>query len=382
MNLRMGVMLACIGLAACGTRPGETGGLFHESVGVVALYHEDGRPVSHDERPTYHGGPGLAPKTILPDTLNVLALSGGGSHGAFGAGLLNGWTQSGKRPQFDVVTGISTGALMAPFAFIGPVEDRVLEEIYTTTDNSAVFQSRGIRGLLGDSLLDSTPLRMQVDRLVTDDFLKQVALQQARGRRLYIGTTNLDTSELVVWDMGGIAASDFQHKRELFISIMHASASVPGIFAPVFLRGEGDETPSMHVDGGVTAPLLFRSFMVQGRQKHKNVYLIVNGHFRLREDDEDVNPNLASIAGKSIGELLRGLLEKTVYQAYVTSRHSHADFNLAFIPDEEDAPANALHFDPQKMRELYEIGRQIGHGDTHWLKEPPRLSGLERVSGR
>lgn len=96
MNLRMGVMLACIGLAACGTRPGETGGLFHESVGVVALYHEDGRPVSHDERPTYHGGPGLAPKTILPDTLNVLALSGGGSHGAFGAGLLNGLDAIGQ----------------------------------------------------------------------------------------------------------------------------------------------------------------------------------------------------------------------------------------------------------------------------------------------
>ncbi|MFM7050022.1 MAG: patatin-like phospholipase family protein, partial [Polynucleobacter sp.] len=133
-------------------------------------------------------------KTVLGDKSNYLSLSGGGDNGAFGAGLLVGWTEQGTRPEFNLVTGISTGALIAPFAYLGKDYDRVLTEVYTQVKPSDIFKSRGfLSGFFGDGLADTSPLFQLISKHVTDDFLKKVAHEyNQRGRWLLIGTTNID----------------------------------------------------------------------------------------------------------------------------------------------------------------------------------------------
>ena len=158
---------------------------------------------------------GTAPKRFgSDDDLNVLVLSGGGSNGAYGAGVLYGWTQSGKRPGFDVVTGVSTGALIAPLAFAGPAYDEELRRFYTQIHDRDIFRDRGLRGLLSNAVLSSAPLRARIAEVVTPGFLDLIAAEQKKGRRLYIASTDLDQGESVVWDMGGLAASDLPDKRD------------------------------------------------------------------------------------------------------------------------------------------------------------------------
>jgi predicted acylesterase/phospholipase RssA len=338
--------------------------------GNVALFGTAGRPVENHQ-----------PEAALLSR-SVLAISGGGSHGAFGAGVLSGWTASGKRPRFDVVTGISTGALIASFAFLGPAYDNELLDLYTQTRNEDVFLAKGLIGLFGLSVLDADPLHKKIDETITPQFLDAVAREHARGRRLYVGTTDLDRGVLVVWDMGLVAASTQPNKRELYRDILIASAAIPGAFEPVFLPAGQDAStpPAMHVDGGVKAPLLLRSFMLQGRGT-KSVYLLVNGQMTLLDGSAPVRPNLIGITQKSINELLRGLLYKTAYQAYVTSRNSGASFNIAAIPDEATPSFLPIDFEAVGMRKLYDVGYQVGLRHA-WSSEPPRLEALERIGGR
>ena len=139
------------------------------------------------------------------DRVTILALSGGGADGAYGVGVLNGWTQTGTRPQFDIVTGVSTGALMSVFAFLGPSYDEMLKRLYINQSESDIFRPRGVTALLSDSIYDNEPLKRQIETFVTQQILDQVAAQHNAGRRLYVATTNLDAGELVVWDMGLLA---------------------------------------------------------------------------------------------------------------------------------------------------------------------------------
>lgn len=314
--------------------------------------------------------------------LNILALSGGGADGAFGAGLLAGWTESGKRPQFDIVTGVSTGALMSTFAFIGPSADPLLEKFYTTTTTADVFTSRGLEGLLNDSLYDTARLKSRLVEVIDESVLATVAAEHNKGRRLYVATTNLDAGIMSVWNMGAIAASRDQDSLELYREIIRASAAVPAFFKPVLIRvgnDGGTENAQMHVDGAVKAPVLLRSFMLNGPYKHKNVYLVINSALKLRTAETSVENSLTGIARKSISELLRGLLYKTVYQTYVTTRRTNAAFNLAYIPDDVPASKNPLDFNPDEMKKLFEVGRALGRSGKAWQHEPPRLEPFERI---
>ena len=196
----------------------------------------------------------------------LLAISGGGANGAFGAGFLNGWTATGKRPVFKIVTGVSTGALMAPFAFLGPDHDATLREFYTTTRSENIFvRGSMLRRLLsGESLADTGPLQSIIARhRRCEPLLQEVAEAHAGGRRLYFGTTNLDTQQFIVWNMGKIAASGRPDALELFRKVMLASASIPVAFPPVFFEVEADGSryDEMHVDGAVTA----NTFVTAGR---------------------------------------------------------------------------------------------------------------------
>ena len=207
----------------------------------------------------------------LEPVVYVLALSGGGAQGAFGAGVLCGWTQTGTRPRFKLVTGISTGALMAPFAFLGPSYDARLKEAYTTISDKDIFQAHGPVSILLSlanlkelpSLADTSPLAQLVAKLVDAQVLQKIAQEHLQGRRLLMGTTQLDAQRLVIWDMGAIAASGNPQALELFRKIMVASAAIPAMFPPEYFDVEagGETFQEMHVDGGTRAQVMLTSLL-------------------------------------------------------------------------------------------------------------------------
>src|ERR1019366_6164924 len=207
-------------------------------------------------QPSGRAGASCPPLALKQPT--VLALSGGGAYAAFGAGLLNGWSARGTRPQFTIVTGASSGALIAPFAFLGTGQDETLRRIFTSGEMENLLQSDGLKGLFGTSLYKTAPLRELIVRHVDAKLLEAIALENRAGRRLYVVTTNIDAQRTAIWDMGKIAASDDPGALELFRNILTASASIPGLFSPVLIdvEGEGRRFAEMHVDGGVTANVL------------------------------------------------------------------------------------------------------------------------------
>ena len=366
------VALLLAGCAAA-SRPLELEDVRTETpVGAIVLFDANGQIADDESLPVIQG---------VKDELNVLALSGGGADGAFGAGLLTGWTESGKRPRFDVVTGVSTGALMATLAFLGPEYDAVMKDVYTTVKNDDIYKEKGFTSLLSDSLLDSTPLKKKIESVVTNELLDKVATEYRAGRRLYVATTNLDSGQLVVWDMGAIAASGSPTRARYYQNVLRASAAVPGYFKPVYIQpSAASEARQMHVDGGVKAPVLLRSFMLKQPAKKRNVYIVVNGHMKLVDADSAVKPEVMDISRKSIEELLRGLLYRTVYQGYVTSKQADAGFRLIYMPDNAPAPDNALAFDPEIMRRQFDLGREFGRSGTGWITEPPRIDDFERIN--
>lgn len=367
-------VLCVLPLFGCAERVdilGEAPSEFHWA--TVPLYGENDDPLTID-----HEGIGANAKE-----LNVLALSGGGSDGAFGAGFLVGWSETGKRPQFDVVTGVSTGALMATFAFLGSDYDGKLREDYTTVSDEDIYVSKGLNGFFSASMLDNAPLKREIARDITEHTLDLIAAEHHRGRRLYIATTNLDAGTLALWDMGAIAASSNPDRVHLYREVLAASAAVPGVFDPVFVHTDsGDKTGQMHVDGGVSEPVLFKGFMLQGKQRTKNVYMIINGKLMRRDDRDHVDPNLISIAKKSIADLLRGLTFKSVYKDYVVSNRAKARFHLAFVPEEAQANSSPIAFNRAEMQRLFETGRQLAHSDAAWTTEPPYLLPSERIGGK
>lgn len=366
------VLFTCVFLAGCsGGRPEGSNSLAPVTpYGAVPLYNAAGQINHLAERATYLGGTYRLPNR-RDRALEVLVLSGGGSNGAFGAGALVGWSQSGKRPSFDIVTGISTGALMAPFAFLGEAYDEQLRTLYTETSDAGVYTSRGPLGILQVSLNDTSPLRARLDEVITDELLDKIAAEHAKGRRLYVGTTDLDTGEAVTWDMGGIAASNKADRRTRFAHILLASAAVPGIFNPVFIEGGEGRGAHMHVDGGVKAPLLLRDFMLAGNYRTKRVYFIINSCMCLRNIKEPVDASFVAVTKKSIEEIMRSFLYRSLQTGIIMARNAGATPSIQFIPDEV-TPPDALNFDPVAMRELFEVGRAAGNNPASWRSDTPR----------
>ena len=225
----------------------------------------------------------------LPDSpdCSFLALSGGGANGAFGAGFLCGWSSAGTRPNFRIVTGISTGALIAPLAFVGPKYDERLSSLYTTVKAKDILHVRGILGMLwNESYAETKPLADLINKEIDEEVLKAVAAEHAKGRRLYIGTTNLDAQRFMVWDMGAIASSGQADAMKLFRKVMLASVSIPGVFPPVYFDVEidGRKYDEMHVDGGVVMEVfgyglsLFQNPSIADRSRVEtcSIYVIQN----------------------------------------------------------------------------------------------------------
>jgi hypothetical protein len=308
--------------------------------------------------------------------LTLLALSGGGADGAFGAGLLRGWTEEGNRPEFDLVTGISTGALIGPYAFLGPAYDQALERSYTTISDADVFRKRGILSILRrrDALTSSEPLAKTINRQITPEMLAAIAAEHRKGRRFYVGTTHLDAECIVVWDMGAIAASGHPRARKLFCDVLLASASIPIAFPPVYLdvEAEGKKFDEMHVDGGVMTqvfgPYFLSRLMTLAGKSEGRVYLIRNA--QLLPDCAEVKPSLSGIAARSVDSLIKAQGFGDLFRTYAATQAAKMDFNLAFITAVPAVPRNG-QFDPDYMRALFEDARSQARAGFPWAKTPP-----------
>lgn len=311
---------------------------------------------------------------------NFLAVSGGGSNGAFGAGLLTGWTKSGKRPEFTVVTGVSTGSLIAPFAYLGPPYDDLLTQAYTQISGDDVFRRKHVLRIISSaSAADSTPLRNLVARYVTDRMVADIAVQNNRGRKLLVGTTNLDAGRPVVWDIGAIAASGVPGRKQLIQDILVASSSIPGVFPPVKIKvvADGQTFDEMHVDGGTSnQAFLFPSdFSVKAhdiKQQRSGItrtlYVIRNG--KVSPDYQMVKPRLAAIVSRSISTLITTQGIGDLYRMYSNAVRDGIAFRAIWVPDsftmEEPAP-----FDQAYMKALYKVGLEIGRNGIPWATQPP-----------
>jgi Patatin-like phospholipase len=317
-------------------------------------------------------------------TVNVLALSGGGANGAFGAGLLNGWTAAGTRPVFKLVTGISTGALIAPFAFLGSEYDATLQEFYTTITTKDIYRERSIFAILFDpsSMVDTTPLQEILARQVTEQVLAAVAQAHRRGRRLFIGTTNMEAGKLVIWDMGAIAASGRPEALKLFRDVMRASASIPVAFPPVYIPVEarGQRYEEMHVDGGTAAQVFFYGFTLDleaaareaGVHQRVPIRLFIIRNGKLTVPWQLMSPRILPIADRSLNGLLGSQVVGDLYRIYVVAERDGIEFNLAYIADDYDIGAKES-FDQEAMKRLYQLGYEWARAGYPWQKLPPGL---------
>jgi predicted acylesterase/phospholipase RssA len=323
---------------------------------------------------------GAAPGTTPAD---VLVLSGGGSNGAFGAGFLSGWSRNGARPTFKLVTGISTGALIAPYAFLGEDYDDELERAFTTVSTRDVYKIRSPFTIFKKGSLTRTdPLAAKIEEMVTNDILHAIAAEHRRGRRLFVATTHLDAQRLVVWNMGAIAASGRPQALELFRKVLLASASIPVAFPPVYIEVEADgqRYDEMHVDGGVIAELFLWGAMVDIADARRalgvtadaspqvSIYIIRNG--QIDAAPEQVEPGLIGIAQRSLTTLLKAVAMGDMLRIWALAERDGIDFNYVGIPP-ENAESPAGTFSPADMRRLFELGRAIARQPTPWRKVPP-----------
>jgi predicted acylesterase/phospholipase RssA len=310
---------------------------------------------------------------------NYLAISGGGDNGAYSAGLLNGWTANGSRPQFKLVTGISTGALIAPFAFLGPKYDPTLKEVYTTIKPSDVSKARSlITGVFSDGMADNTPLRNLTRKSINEDFLKEVAAEYAKGRALMIATVDMDARRAILWDMGKIATYGGPEALDLFVNVMIASASIPVGFPPVMIdvEADGKRYQEMHVDGGIMAQVFAYPAGVTARDmaaatgmtRERRLYVIRNA--RLDPEWAQVERQTMSIAGRAVASLIYSQGIGDLYRMYATTVRDGVDFNLGFIPPTFNAP-HPEEFDNAYMRALYDEGYNAALKGYPWLKVPP-----------
>ena len=309
-----------------------------------------------------------------------LTVSGGGGDGAFGAGLLTGWTESGTRPEFKLVTGISTGSLIAPFAFLGPKYDSILRETYTEVSDKDIFKKRRFTAaLFSDGMADTSPLGKLVAKYITREVVDAIAVEYGKGRLLLIGTTDLDSREPVIWNMGAIASSKDPAALELFHKIIRASASIPGAFAPMMIDVTVNGTPyqEMHVDGGTSQQVFMYppSFHLATAatemgvgERQRSVYIIRNS--RLDADWASTDRRTLSIANRAVSSLIQTQGEGDLIRMYLTTTRDHVDYNLAYIPRDFTAPKKS-EFDEAYMRPLFERGREMAAHGYPWAKYPP-----------
>ena len=314
----------------------------------------------------------------------ALALSGGGSRGAYGAGVMSGWTVRGDRPQFDVVTGISTGALMATHVFLGPDFDENLE-IFMRLTNDDVYRKRGIFDIFrSGAAFDTAPLRETLSSIITEEILDQVAAEHRAGRRLFIGSTNLDANLFTIWDLGTIAGSDRPDRLQRYIDAVMASAAFPIAFQPVYIEVEGVDGPytQMHADGGVRETAFYFDFAeelytamnaadLEAEDFKQDFYLLINGavaHTRSVAYDP-VSGKLKDIVTATVESLMTKVTRGSVFRLWVLAMAGGSDFHLSFIPEDFKFETHTLQFEPEEEAALFELGYRQSVEGTAWATQ-------------
>jgi predicted acylesterase/phospholipase RssA len=303
--------------------------------------------------------------------LNILALSGGGADGAFGAGALVGLTHSASRPRFSVVTGVSAGALIAPYAFLGPDWDDQLIEVYTAGRAEHLLKSRGIAALFGSSMYSGTPLKALVDRYATDALIQAVAREASSGRLLLVATTDVSTGEPVIWDLGSIAMNGGVGARALFRDVLVASASVPGLFPPVVIRVQEQQAlyDEVHVDGTTTVPFFVPLAFVKPAgsagdpSQNTAVYVIVDG--QLSEQPASIRLQTRSILSRSVSAGLNHMMRTTLELTATDVELKGAQFQFAAIPVAYPQ-SDSLDFHTPAMRSLFQYGYLCAQAGRLW----------------
>jgi len=373
-------VLAC-GLAACGTisRPED---------GVVRMAAHDWTPA---QDPRIRASDAASIEILARDLSGrlasegpspaMLALSGGGANGAFGAGVLVGWTQKGDRPSFAVVTGVSTGALAAPFAFLGPDWDEELEAAYAEGRTQGLLSWRSLTAFVAPGLFSPGTLDSLVDEFVTPELLRQIAIEHAKGRRLLIVTTNLDAEETVIWDMGVLATQGGEQARSLFRQVLLASASIPGVFPPVLIAGvdeQGRVVQEMHVDGGVNTPFLGipESMLLASAPSrapsNSALYVLVNG--QVGRDHRIVRGALPSILARTYDSMSKASLRTSLAANLGYAERNGIHMYVAAIPD--GVQASSLDFGPDSMKAMFERGRALAAAGNAWSRRDGLAAAL------
>jgi hypothetical protein len=328
---------------------------------------------------------------------HVLALSGGGLYGAFGAGVLVGWTEAGTRPTFDVVTGISIGGLMATFAFLGPQYDHVLQQYSVGLDLKDFLRRRSVFYIpFADAIFSVDRLKRKIEESITPGVLAEVAVAHAAGRRLYVGTTNLDSRRLIIWDMGAIAARGTKEAFDLYRSVVLASGSVPGGFPPVRIPVEIDGKcyEEMHVDGGVSDEVIFRSFMVSDLNRTNgrpgawappgsSLYIINNS--KLYATPSCVKPLIVPELSATYRSIIYGKGRDEFYRIYLNCLETGVDFRLTSIPEDTKIGTASLRLEEEDQRTLVEVGLRLGRAAPNgegWRTLPPGTDPTEQVLPR
>ena len=365
------VFLALLLLAACSSPPARTLSL---QAPLYATLPNGFEPLNPTQPSSMYAAVGAVPgenfirylERKRGHALNLLSLSGGGQNGAFSAGFLKAWRESGHRPQFDVVGGVSTGALLATHAFLGtPADDAILEEMYTKITNADIYTDRGIFSLLSaDSLKDTAPLRALIAKYITADTLKRVAAAYDENRMLAVGTTNIDYAQTWVWNMTMIAKAG---KLELYRDVLLASASFPIVFPPVEIDGH------LFVDGAARSNLVIPG--MGGLQKPNpplygagNLYVIDNG--RVTEPPQALIRALGAVAATTISVMMEQSMQTALTRSYFGARLLGYHFNVVGIPDNVNIGNDPLAFDPVQMRAAFDAGRALGAQDNPWQTTP------------
>lgn len=321
-----------------------------------------------------------------------LALSGGGGDGAYGAGILNGWTRSGRRPEFTVVSGVSTGALLAPFAFLGPRYDATVRELYTGGMGQSLVSDPSIVGaIFGSSVFSNDRLKELVARYVTPELVAEVARESTKGRMLIVLTTNLDSQRPVLWDLGAIARAGDARAVELFRKVMVASASAPAVFPPMLIdaAADGHAFQEMHVDGGISANVftLPRSFLSSDASrlaslKNGRMYIVINT--MPLPDFTATADRTPTVVGRSIGLAMNQQIRLDLQSTYEAAQRRGFAYNLTYIRP-EDAGAlpttDPLGFDTERMRRLYDIGFERASSGSFWQSRPPNAADPQGNGG-
>jgi len=322
--------------------------------------------------------------------LSVLALSSGGSSGAFGAGALAGSTASATRPEFTVVTGVSSGALLTPFAFLGPSWDEEMTRIFTTGETDGLLQSRGLGAVFGSSVYSGEPLRRLIERYADDAMISAIATEAAKGRLLLVATTDFDSGEPVIWDLGSIALHGDKNAKSLIQTLLLASASVPGMLPPVTVRfrSQGKMRSETHVDGGVTLPFFIAPTpedlpqVAAAAPQSTTVRVIIDGP--LRNVPRRTRANAFSIFSRSLSAGLSHVTRTHLESTAEAVRQRGISFEYAAIPASYPL-SGAFDFGAEAQRSLFEFAATCAAADRFWIHAPAgssvRVSERAQASG-